>query len=246
MKSKRLEDVFEECLTEVLAGRCSIEECQARYPHYAEELQSLISAALDLRFAYAVNPPPNFAEEARRRFVEAARQRAAPRLRQRVTGPALPFWRWVPALGAAVLFLAFLGWISATLLNEDSSLVQPLQVRLASHIEEVKADLVLAEQAVQQGETPHPELIADIRVEAIAIEAILTEGEGELPQDVAAEAEQTLAAADAILETFEPTPTVTPTPSPTPTATATPTTTPTPTITPSATPSPTPSDTGTP
>ena len=245
MRSKRLEDVFAECLTAVLEGRRSVEECLTLYPDLAEKLRPLLATALDLRSAYAVNPPPPFAEAARRRFAEATQQLTTPRARQRLTGPALPFWRWAPAVGAAVLFIVFLGWVSATILNEDDSLVKPLQVRvLTSHIKEVRADLDLVKQAVEQGQTPQPGLIADIKVEASAIEAILSQAEGRLPEYVASDAQATLAAADAILGTLEPTPTPTPTPeaSPTPTPEASPTPTPepspTPTLTPTATSSP--------
>lgn len=246
MRSRRLEDIFEECLTAVLEGRRSVEECRALYPDFADELQSLLDAVLDLRSAYAVRPSPDFAEAARRRFLEAARQSAVGRGRQRLTGPALPFWQWVPAIGAAVLFLALLGWVSATLLNEDSSLIEPVQVRLVSHIEEVKANLDLVEQAVQQGQAPQPTLIEDITVLTSEIEAILSEAGDQLPPDVVNQAQETVDAAGAVLETLGPTPTPTPTPTATPTPTPSPTPTPeasptpTPTLTPEATPTPSP------
>jgi hypothetical protein len=75
-----------------------VEECLARYPGLAQELEPLLLTALGLQQAYDVGPRPSFQRAARQRFLAAAASRR--QLPLPVAPPARRFsfgWRWVPA-----------------------------------------------------------------------------------------------------------------------------------------------------
>ncbi len=99
-----LEQALAECLTSVERGG-SIEECLARYPGLAQELEPLLLTTLGLRQAYDVGPRPSFQRAARQRFLAAAASRR--QLPLPVAPPPRRFsfgWRWVPAaVGAPAL-----------------------------------------------------------------------------------------------------------------------------------------------
>ena len=91
-----LEEALAECLTSVERGG-SVEECLARYPGLAQELEPLLLTALGLQQAYDVGPRPSFQRAALQRFLAAASGRRRPRV---VATPPRRFsfgWRWVPA-----------------------------------------------------------------------------------------------------------------------------------------------------
>jgi len=92
-----LEQALAECLTSVERGG-SVEDCLARYPGLAQELEPLLLTALGLQQAYDVGPRPSFQRAARQRFLAAAASRR--QLPLPVAPPARRFsfgWRWVPA-----------------------------------------------------------------------------------------------------------------------------------------------------
>jgi len=92
-----LEEALAECLASVERGR-SVEECLARYPELAQELEPLLLTALGLQQVYDVRPRPSYRRAARERFLAAAARRnrrspaVAPSPRRFSFG-----WRWVPA-----------------------------------------------------------------------------------------------------------------------------------------------------
>ena len=91
---KGFEEALAECLASLERGR-SVEECLARYPELARELEPLLRTALGLQRTYTVGPRPSFQRAARQRFLAAARRR--PRA---VAPPPRHFsfgWRWAPA-----------------------------------------------------------------------------------------------------------------------------------------------------
>jgi len=102
-----LEEALAECLASVERGR-SVEDCLARYPGLAQELEPLLLTALGLQQVYDVRPRPSFRRAARERFLAAAARRE-----RRVAAVAPPprrfnfGWRWVPAaLGTPALVAA--------------------------------------------------------------------------------------------------------------------------------------------
>jgi hypothetical protein len=102
-----LEEALAECLASVERGG-SVEECLARYPALARELEPLLRTALGLQQAYDVGPDPSFQRAARQRFLAAAARRSRRPLA--VAPPPRRFsfgWRWVPAaVGTAALVAA--------------------------------------------------------------------------------------------------------------------------------------------
>lgn len=115
MNEKRLEQVFEECVTAYLEGRRSIPESLQLYPAFAPELAPLLQTAIQLNESFSkVNPPAHVQERIRHRFLADARARRHIRALKRhgSTGLFSGFWQrqrfgFAAASGAvAVLVLA--------------------------------------------------------------------------------------------------------------------------------------------
>jgi len=103
-----LEEALAECLDSVESGD-SIEECVARHPELARELEPLLLTALGLQQLFDVDPRPSFQRAARQRFLTAALRPRRPRLLVVPTPPRrFSFgWRWAPAaVGAPALAAA--------------------------------------------------------------------------------------------------------------------------------------------
>lgn len=104
-----LEEALAECLASLERGR-SVEECLARYPGLAQELEPLLRTALGLQQAYDVGPRLAFQRAARQRFLAAAVRLRRSRRPLAVVPPPRRFsfgWRWAPAaLGTAALVAA--------------------------------------------------------------------------------------------------------------------------------------------
>ncbi|MDO8491698.1 MAG: DUF5667 domain-containing protein [Dehalococcoidia bacterium] len=115
MGDKRItEDVLNECLEDVRAGRRTVEQCLARHPEQAGELEPLLKLALNVGKAAGLDPGPEFKARARHRFQEAVHSRAERRFGKRPV-----WWRaWAMAV-AAMLAVAVLG--SGTVAASDGS-----------------------------------------------------------------------------------------------------------------------------
>ena len=102
-----LEEALAECLASVERGR-SIEECLARYPGLAPDLEPLLLTALGIQQALGVRPRPSFQRAALQRFLATAGGRGPRPLA--VPPPPRRFsfgWRWAPvAVAAPVLAVA--------------------------------------------------------------------------------------------------------------------------------------------
>lgn len=102
-----LEEALADCLALMERGG-SIEDCLARYPRLARELEPLLLTSLGLQQAYDVRPRPSFQHAALQRFlVAAARGGRQPRA---MAPPPRRFgwgWRWAPvAVSAPLLAVA--------------------------------------------------------------------------------------------------------------------------------------------
>jgi hypothetical protein len=76
MSARRLEEIFEECVTAYLEGRRSIQESLQLYPAYAFELAPLLRTAVQLNESFSkVEPPAHVQERVRHRFLSDARAR---------------------------------------------------------------------------------------------------------------------------------------------------------------------------
>lgn len=100
----RIEDILNECLEETRAGRRTVEQCLARYPEQACEMEPLLRMALAVRKAASVEARPEFKAAARHRFQETVRAKARKAVvKQRV------WWRAWAMAAAAMLAIAVLG-----------------------------------------------------------------------------------------------------------------------------------------
>jgi len=114
---RRFEEALEECLAALARGQSTMEECLARYPELAAELEPLLHAACKLQDGYAVDPSPLYAQAARERFLAVMARRRERRLAAR---PVRPFWRWVPAAVGSAALVAFAVWASVLALGAGS------------------------------------------------------------------------------------------------------------------------------
>ncbi|MFQ6020358.1 MAG: hypothetical protein ACE5KW_06335, partial [Dehalococcoidia bacterium] len=262
MARRKIDSVLEECLSGLLEGRLSIEECKALYPDLARELEPLLRTALDLSSAYQLDPSPDFARRAHIRFLQACASHRAPPQPE-----AWGLWRRASIALSAALSLAILALVGTTLLKEDNNGGSLLSINTVSaQTERARANLETLESALRQGQAPHPAVIHELQVatsQLVALaeagniapeevasvvdvankqQSLLTEVRDQLPAESQDEADQALAGSEEILELVgvTPTPSSTPAvgPSPSPSFPPTPAPTPTPALSP--TPKPTP------
>jgi hypothetical protein len=97
-RSKRFEDIFEECLELVLTRGEPIESCLSRYPEQAGELRPLLETALLTKRATAVEPSAEFRARARAQFERVLEEQPAKPKRAGFTWS----WSWQPRWAAAV------------------------------------------------------------------------------------------------------------------------------------------------
>ena len=71
------EDILANCIDEILAGKCTLADCLARYPHISDELRPLLQVALSIQ-SEDVTPSPEFKQRARNRLLEAMQSPIAP------------------------------------------------------------------------------------------------------------------------------------------------------------------------
>jgi hypothetical protein len=76
MNVRRLEEVFEECVTAYLEGRRSIQDSLQLYPAFASQLAPLLQTAVQFNESLSkVDPPAHVQERVRHRFLSDARAR---------------------------------------------------------------------------------------------------------------------------------------------------------------------------
>jgi len=71
---KRFEDILAQCIEDVKAGRCTIEDCLDRHPSSRDQLKPLLRIALGIRGVPDVRPSAGFKVRARVRLMEKIRQ----------------------------------------------------------------------------------------------------------------------------------------------------------------------------
>jgi hypothetical protein len=126
-KDKDFDNILDDCLERVMTGGETVEQCLARYPDDAAELEPLLRTALAAREAADIRPSPEFRERARYQFQAAIREMETQKR------PGIFGWqpRWATALVAVlVLLLASGGTVAAA---SGSMPDEPLyQVKLAT------------------------------------------------------------------------------------------------------------------
>jgi hypothetical protein len=99
----KIEDILEQSIEEVKAGRYSIEECMARYPQMHRELEPLLRTALLIGAPPDVKPSTRFKIQARVRLMEqiSSRQNMT-----KATGrflPAISIFNHAPKIAVAII-----------------------------------------------------------------------------------------------------------------------------------------------
>jgi hypothetical protein len=93
------EDILETCVEQIANGQSSLEECLARFPNYAAELEPILSAATRLKRVRDVKPPPFLRARIHAQITQTIETN--PRRRR-----GLPTFFWRMALNVSVLVLA--------------------------------------------------------------------------------------------------------------------------------------------
>lgn len=154
-KVRRFEDTLNECLENIHGKRSTLEECLARYPEHAEDLEPLLRVALAVEKASSVEPRPEFKAQARSRLQAALYARAHKHPR----GGRAWWWQWAAA--AAVLLVLFAAGGGTLVASADSMPDQSLYpVKIAgeqiqmfftrSDVDKAKLNARLAEVRLQE------------------------------------------------------------------------------------------------
>jgi len=93
-KSKKLDNILNECLERLLLSGESMDECLQSYPDYAEELRPLLDTVLSARQVSDIEPRAEFKSRARYEFQRALREKAEKKSRR--------LFNWQPAWSAVV------------------------------------------------------------------------------------------------------------------------------------------------
>ena len=103
-KSRKFNDILDECLERLLVKGETIEQCLQSYPEQADELEPLLQIALATKKASVIQPRPEFRDKARYQF-RSALQEIEPKRRYSLFG-----WqsRWATAV-TVVLVLVLAG-----------------------------------------------------------------------------------------------------------------------------------------
>ena len=113
---KKFEDVLAQCIEDIKAGRCSVEDCLAKYPSISKQLEPLLRIALEIREPPDVKLSPAFKVRARVQLMEQIHARQAvikwPWLRYTGQVKPIPYKRrfnMVAIIVAVVLAISALG-----------------------------------------------------------------------------------------------------------------------------------------
>ncbi len=129
-------EILDLCVTDIRAGRTTLDACQARYPQYAEQLSAMLSVAAQLPTlpAASLSAEKRQAIQAQLLKQVAARQSVPVSARRAV--PVKPIWRrWLPVMAALVLILSLAGWgvTSASATSLPGEVLYPIK-RLSEQV----------------------------------------------------------------------------------------------------------------
>ncbi|MFH0768493.1 MAG: DUF5667 domain-containing protein, partial [Chloroflexota bacterium] len=144
-KSRKFDNVLDECLERLLVKGETVEQCLQSFPEHADALKPLLEAALAIKQASTIQPDPELKDKARHRFYSALQETENEKDR--------PFfrWGWQPRGATAVtivlvLLLAGSGTVAAATGSMPDEPLYP--VKLATE----QARLVLTPSALGKAE----------------------------------------------------------------------------------------------
>ena len=94
------EDILETCVEQIASGASSLEQCLARFPAYASELEPVLSVAARLKRIRDVKPPPFLRGRVRANLTKAIQN--SPRQKR---GLSNYFWRMALNVGVLLVTL---------------------------------------------------------------------------------------------------------------------------------------------
>jgi len=137
---KKFENIFDECLENLLNGQESLEQCLQKYPEQAAELEPLLRTALSVNNAVAIQPSPEAKARGRYQLQLKMAQIGKPR--------RTPLFGWQPRWAVAIMTVLLVFTLSGgTVLAANSSMPgNPLYpVKIAT--ENVRVSMARSETA---------------------------------------------------------------------------------------------------
>nr|HID14180.1 hypothetical protein [Anaerolineae bacterium] len=127
MNARKVAQIVDRCIGDVLAGHVTLEECIARHPKLADELKTVLPVAVLIRSVQHPAMPPQAKQAGLYKLLSATpapgQSRARPRSLQRIAVPRRPLsQRWLQraaAMAALVLTLS-VGSVGVALAAESS------------------------------------------------------------------------------------------------------------------------------
>lgn len=101
MKTKDFEAILETCVDQIASGESTLEECLARYPQHAAQLEPVLFAATQLQRGREIKPSPFLRGRIRAELNYAIKN--SPQQKRR-----MPLFFWRMALNVAVLVFALI------------------------------------------------------------------------------------------------------------------------------------------
>lgn len=179
MREGKLREIFEECLTAVLDGRRTVEDCLSLYPSIASELEPLLRTSVEVSDAYQSQTPPwHVQERIRHRVLAAAQARARSRALVSGINLAPKSWgarHWSGLGSAAAAAVAAVAVVSVVLLSgggDGAQLVQSPPPVTVEVVADLRQDVADARQALQSEGRVDPSQIERL---AASLESLATE-----------------------------------------------------------------------
>jgi len=104
--NKKFDDVLDNCLERLLVKSETIEQCLQSYPKHSDELKPLLEMVIATRQVTAIQPRPEFREQARYRFQAALRETGEQKKRPLFNRGWQPRWAVTAATALVVLITA--------------------------------------------------------------------------------------------------------------------------------------------
>lgn len=125
-KSRKFNDIFDECLERILVGGESVEQCIQSYPQHADELRTLLETALITSKASSIEPRPEFRDRARHEFYTTLSEMEP--VKSRFSFSWQPRWAIVVTAAILVVLMAGTGTVFAASNSMPDDFLYPVKI----------------------------------------------------------------------------------------------------------------------